>query len=113
MLKGGGMGMKNDGGWGGNGNALLLVVVVVLVVVVASEMFNKLSESIFLFSSVLKWHYCPELYINENGKINQCFYLIEKFKPNHQITIFFHSLTQCPRTDLSKRFLPKQMTTTG
>jgi len=32
MLKGGGIGMKNDGGWGGNGNALLLVVVVVLVV---------------------------------------------------------------------------------
>ena len=40
MLKGGGMGMKNDGGWGGNGNALLLVVVVVLVV--ASEMCKKL-----------------------------------------------------------------------
>lgn len=33
MLKGGGIGMKNDGGWGGNGNALLLDVVVVLVVV--------------------------------------------------------------------------------
>ena len=45
MLKGGGMGMKNDGGWGGNGNALLLVVVVVLDVV-ASEMFNKLGLNI-------------------------------------------------------------------
>lgn len=32
MLNGGGIGMKNDGGWGENGNALLLVVVVVLVV---------------------------------------------------------------------------------
>jgi len=31
MLNGGGIGMKNDGGWGGNGNALLLVVDVVLV----------------------------------------------------------------------------------
>ena len=41
MLNGGGIGMKNDGGWGGNGNALLLVVVVVLVVG-APEMFNKL-----------------------------------------------------------------------
>lgn len=35
MLNGGGIGMKNDGGWGGNGNALLLVVDVVLVVAFA------------------------------------------------------------------------------
>ena len=43
MLNGGGIGMKNDGGWGGNGNALLLVVVVEFV---ASEMFNKLGLNV-------------------------------------------------------------------
>ena len=32
---------------------------------------------------------------------------------NYEIVVNLFHITQCPRTDLNKRFLPKPMTTTG
>ena len=58
-----------------------------------------------------KWNYL-ELKKKIKSTFDLFFWIVQKENSLEKLSILA-SWAQCPRTDLSKRFLPKQMTTTG